>query len=57
MILQSNEINKKREYNIKIMEIEHVRPSIFTVKGVMGPKSSSFHRIFAGKIAEKTGER
>ena len=22
-ILQSNEINKKREYNIKIMEIEH----------------------------------
>jgi hypothetical protein len=34
------------------MEIEHVRLLIFTVKGVMGPKSSSFHRIFAGKIAE-----
>ena len=41
------------------MEIEHgtFTPLIFTVKGVMGPESSSFHKILAGKIAEKTGER
>ena len=58
-ILKSKETNKKREYNVRIMEIEHgtFTPLIFTVKGVMGPESSSFHKILAGKIAEKTGER
>ena len=55
-ILKSEETNKKREYNVRIMEIEHgtFTPLIFTVKGVMGPESN---KILAGKIAEKTGER
>ncbi len=41
------------------MEVEHgtFTPLIFSVKGVMGPECQSFHKILAGKISEKTGER
>ena len=50
---------KKSEYNVRIMEVEHgtFTPLIFTVKGVMGSECRTYHKILAGKIAEKTGER
>ncbi len=58
-ILKSKETSKKSEYNIRIMEVEHgtFTPLIFTVKGVMGPECRAYHKVLAGKIAEKTGEK
>ncbi len=58
-VLKSKETAKKTEYNVRIMEVEHgtFTPLIFSVKGVMGPECQSFHKILAGKISEKTGER
>ena len=54
-ILKSKETNKKREYNVRIMEHGTFTPLIFTVKGVMGPESSSFHKILEWKIVGSWG--
>ena len=58
-ITKSKEQDKKRQYNARIMEVEHgtFTPIIFTVKGAMGPECHAFHKTLAGKISEKTGER
>ena len=41
------------------MEIEQgtFTPLVLTVKGVMAPEASRFHKTLANKIATKTGER
>ena len=32
-------------------------PIVVTVKGVVGPEGSKFHKTLASKIADKSGER
>ena len=58
-ILRSHEDEKKRQYNQRIMEIEQgtFTPLVLTVKGVMAPEASRFHKTLANKLATKTGER
>ena len=58
-ILKSHEQEKKRNYNTRVMEIEHgtFTPIVLTAKGVTGHEGSLFHKALAEKIAEKTGER
>ena len=58
-IMKTKEVNKKNEYNTRIMEVEHgtFTPLIFSVKGAIGQECRSFHKILANKISEKTGER
>ena len=58
-ILKNHEGEKKRNYNARIMDIEHgtFTPIVVTVKGVVGPEGSRFHKELAEKIATKTGER
>ena len=58
-VLQHNEQEKKRKYNPRIMEVEQgtFTPIVVTVKGVMGPEATRFHKTLAGKIAEKTEEQ
>ena len=57
--MKTKEINKKNEYNTRIMEVEHgtFTPLIFSVKGAIGQECRSFHKILANKISEKRGER
>ena len=58
-ILCQHEQKKKRRYNSRIIEVEQgtFTPIVLTIKGVMGPEASQFHKVLAQKIAEKTGER
>jgi hypothetical protein len=58
-ILKGHEQEKKRQYNARVMEVEQgtFTPLVITVKGVVGPECSRFHKALASKIAEKTGER
>ena len=57
-LLQTHEKGKKRDYNQRVMEIEHgtLTPLVFTVNGCMGPECVKFHKNLADRIAEKTGE-
>ena len=58
-VLRNHEQEKKRAYNSRIIEVEQgtFTPIVLTIKGVMGPEASQFHKTLAQKIAEKTGER
>ena len=58
-ILKKHEKEKKRQYNARIMEIEHgtFTPIVLTVKGATGPECQIFHKALAEKIANKTGEK
>ena len=58
-IMKRHEGEKKRQYNKRVMEVEHgtFTPLVFTTKGVMGPECSIFHRSLAQKLSEKKGER
>ena len=58
-ILIKYERHKKRDYNNRIMNIEHgtFTPLVFSVSGSAGPECSTFHRHIAEKIAAKSGER
>ena len=58
-IIKTKEQDKKRQYNARIMEVEHgsFTPIILTVKGVMGHESQVFHKTLAEKISKKSGER
>ena len=58
-VLIKHEREKKREYNERIMNIEHgtFTPIIFTIDGGMDPKCAAFHQSLAEKIASKTGEQ
>ena len=58
-VLIKHEREKKREYNERIMNIEHgtFTPLIFTIHGGMGPECAAYHQNIAEKIASKTGEQ
>ena len=58
-VLRSHEQEKKRAYNIRVMEVEQgtFTPIVVTTKGVLGPEANRYHKTLADKIATKTGER
>ena len=58
-ILKTHEQEKKRQYNARVMEIEHstFTPIVLTTKGVMGRECEIFHKSLAHKIAVKSGEK
>ena len=58
-ILKKHESEKKRQYNRRVMEVEHgsFTPLIFTTTGVMSHECSIFHKSLAEKISTKRGER
>ena len=57
-ILRKHEMEKKRQYNTRIMEVEQVSftPLVFTVKGVMGHECNTYIKALAEKLANKKGE-
>ena len=57
--LEKHEREKKRQYNHRIMNIEHgtFTPLVFSVTGVMGKECSMFHKHMADKISTKSGEK
>ena len=56
--MERHEKEKNREYNCRIMNIEHgtSTPLVFSVSGVLGKKCCMFHQHMAEKIAKKTNE-
>ena len=58
-ILKSHEQEKKRQYNARVMEVEHstFTPIVLTTKGVMGKECQIFHKSLAEKLSLKTGDR
>ena len=58
-VLEKHEKEKKRQYNRRIMNIEHgsFTPWVFSVFGGMGKECSIFHKHVAERIATKTEER
>ena len=58
-ILKKHELEKKRSYNTRIMEVENgtFTPIIITTKGVMGHECEVFHKSLAEKLARKKGEK
>ena len=58
-VLRSHELKKKRKYNTRIMEVEQgtFTPIVLTVKGVMGPEATRYHKILAEKLSTRSGER
>ena len=58
-VLRSHEMKKKRQYNTRIMEVEQgtFTPIVLTVKGVMGPEATRYHKILAEKLSTRSGER
>ena len=58
-LYKKHEQEKKRQYNDRIMNVEHgtFTPLIFATNGGAGPEAHTFHKHLADKIAEKTGER
>ena len=55
-VLQKQEREKKRNYNQRIMNVEHgtFTPLVFSVTGVMGKECQTFHKHLADKISRKT---
>ncbi len=58
-VLRKHEMKKKRNYNKRIMEVEHgtFTPLVFTTTGVMGRECAVFHKTLAAKLSEKKNER
>ena len=59
-IFQKNQQErKKRQYNQRIMNVEHgtFTPLIFSINGGEGSECSAYHKHIADKIASKTNER
>ena len=58
-ILRKHELEKKRCYNRRVMEVEHgsLTPLIFTTTGVMGHECTTFFKSLAEKICAKQDER
>ena len=58
-ILKKHELEKKRSYNTRIMEIDHgtFTPLVLTTKGVMGHECDVFHKSLAEKLSRKQGEK
>ena len=57
-VLQQHEDEKKRNYNRRVMEVEHgtLTPLVFTTTGVMGYECARYHKNLAKKLSEKKGE-
>ena len=58
-ILRKHELEKKRCYNRRVMEVENgsLTPLIFTTTGVMGHECATFYKSLAEKISLKQDER
>ena len=58
-VLRKHEMDKKRTYNTRIMEIDHgtFTPIVITTKGVMGRECEKFHKALAEKLAVKKEEK
>ena len=58
-IFAKHEAEKKRDYNDRIMRVEHgtFTPLVYSLNGVMAPECERFHKHIAQRIADKTGER
>ena len=54
-ILKQHEDEKKRNYNKRVMEVEHgtLTPLVFTTTGVMGYECARYHKHLAKKLGEK----
>ena len=55
----SHEVNKKREYNARIIEVEKASftPLVFSTSGGMGEEATRFYKHLAGKISQKKQQR
>ena len=58
-VYAKHEAEKKRNYNQRIMQIEHgtFTPLVFSVNGGIAPECEKFHKHVAERISEKTGEK
>ena len=58
-ILRKHEQEKKRNYNKRIIQVEHgtLTPLVFTTSGAMGHECQKFHKELAVKISVKNGDR
>ena len=58
-VLEKHEQEKKRNYNERIMNIEHgsFTPLVYSINGGVGPETQAFHKEVAQKIADKTGDK
>ena len=58
-ILKKHKKEKKRAYNSRIMNVEHVTftPLVFSWTGGEGPETSMLHKHITQKIANKTEEK
>ena len=58
-VLRKHELDKKRNYNRRIMEVEHgsFTPLVFSTSGVMAHECSLYHKSLAEKLANKKNER
>ena len=58
-ILKKHENEKKRQYNCRIMNIEHgtFTPLIFAINDGVGPECVKFHQHLADRIASKSEDR
>ena len=58
-VLKKHEAEKKRQYNDRIMNIEHgtFTPLIFALNGGVGTECSIFHKHLAERIASKTKDK
>ena len=58
-VLRKHEMAKKREYNQRIIEVEHgtFTPLVFTTSGAMGHECTKFHKTLAEKMSVKSGEK
>ena len=58
-VYAKHEAEKKRNYNQRIMQIEHgtFTPLVFSVNGGIAPECEKFHKHVAERISEKNGEK
>ena len=58
-VLRNHEMEKKRHYNRRIMEVEQgsFTPLVFSTSGVMAHECSTYHKELAQKLSEKKNER
>ena len=59
MLKRKHEQEKKRQYNAKVIEIEHATftPTVLTIKGVMGQECKIYYKAFAEKLSAKLGKK
>ena len=57
--LRQSVYEKKREYNQRVIEIEHgtFTPLVYTTSGAMSHECSKFHKALAEKISQKKDEQ